>query len=350
MNVDFETIEPVAAEAPHQPTDQMLQLLFGKHITYSISGAARIGVADHMEAAPLPVDELAAKTQADAGALYRVMRMLAGVGVFKEWPGKRFSLTPVGETLKTGAPGSLRYLAMMWGDKWSTNGFGEFEHCLRTGQDGITKAYGKNVFELLAGYPDQADTFHRAMADVSAVAGEAIAAAYDFSGIRRLADVGGGHGMLLASILKNYPEVHGVLYDLPEVVTGAPVGGYLNGLNGRVDIQSGNFFERAPSGCDAYILKHILHDWSDEHCQTILKHIRKEVPAHGRVLACEMIVPGECGPAPAKMLDIEMLVLTVGGKERTADEFAELFRSAGLSLERIVPTDAPMCLIEARPL
>lgn len=350
MNLEVETTKPIEPARQPEPVAQMLQLLFGKHITYSLSGIARLGVADHMGAKPAPVEELATKTGADAGALYRVMRMLASVGVFEEALGKRFSLTSIGETLKTGVPGSLRHLAMAWGDEWSTRGFEHFGHCLSTGQDGITKAYGKNVFEVLSEYPEQASTFHRAMVDVSAIACGAIVSAYDFSGINCLADVGGGHGMFLASILKAHPKMQGVLYDLPEVVSGATASGHVSGLEGRINIQSGNFFERAPGGCDAYLMKSILHDWSDAHCHLILKHIREELPEDGRLLVCEMIIPDEPGPAPAKMLDIEMLALTVGGKERTAQEFCELLHSSGLRVERIVPTNSPMSLIEARPV
>ena len=217
---------------------------------------------------------------------------------------------------------------------------------MRTGEDGVTKAYGKNMFQLLAERPDQADTFHRAMTDSSAISGKAILAAYDFSGIGKLADVGGGHGTLLASLLRQYPHMQGVLYDLPEAVATVPINQFA-GCEGRILIESGSFFARVPQNCDAYVLKHIIHNWSDDDCRKILTLVREQLPAHGRVLICEMVIQNDPGPTPAKMLDIEMLVMTVGGKERSPGEFRDLLSSAGLRLGCIITTPSPLCVIEA---
>lgn len=332
-------------QSPVAPQSALMQLLFGKQITYALAGVARLGVADQMNSAPISIDALAEKVGAHSPSLYRVMRMLAGVGVFKEGPERQFALTPVGVQLKTNAQGSLRYMAMLFGDEWTTRAYEHFVDCMRTGSDGVTKAYGKHAFDFLAERPDQAETFQRAMTN-SAVSAQAILEAYDFTGIRRVADVGGGHGVLLASILRRYPQMQGVLYDLPEVVAGVSEDRFA-GCNGRVAIESGSFFERVPSGCDAFIMKHIIHDWSDDHCRTVLGLMREQLPANGRVLMCEMVVQDDPGPTPAKMLDIEMLVMTVGGKERSPEEFRDLFASAGLRLGRIVPTSSPLCVVEA---
>jgi hypothetical protein len=326
----------------------MGQLLFGKQLTASLSALARLGVADHMGEGAIPVEELATKVGAHAPSLYRVMRMLASVGVFSEEPGGKFALTPVGETLKTEAQGSMRAMAMMLGDEWSMHAYTRMADCIRTGVDGVTMAYGKPIFDLLAERPEQCETFQRAMTGGSAIAAQSILASYDFGGIERLADIGGGHGVLLASILEKYPAMRGVLFDLPEVVAGVPAD-RLAACGGRLDVEAGSFFERVPHGCDAYMMKHIIHDWSDEHCRTILRLIRAQLPAHGRLLVCELVMPEEPGPAPAKMLDIEMLVMTVGGKERTPREFGELFASAGLKLGRVVTTPTPICVVEALP-
>jgi O-methyltransferase domain len=330
------------------PQAALLQLFFGKQIAYCLSAVASLGVADHMGRTPVSVDALSEKVGAHAPSLYRVMRLLAGAGVFEELPEKRFALTPLSELLKTDAEGSLRYLAIIWGEDWSTRAMAEIEGCVRSGRDGVTAVFGKNIFEVFAEHPDWARKFQRAMSSFSASAGPAVVKAYDFSEIRRLADVGGGHGMLLASILKQYPSMHGVLFDLPEVIAGAPSSNHFDGCNGRVQMEPGTFFERVPSGCDAYLLKHIIHDWSDEHCRKILSLVRDQLPTGGRVLLCEMVVPAEPGMVPSKALDIEMLVMTPGGKERTRQEFAELFASAGLRLVRVVPTDGPLCVLEAR--
>jgi hypothetical protein len=337
-----------STQSAADPQILLSQLLFGKQMTYCLSGVARLGVADHMDATPMPVEEIAARTGAHAPSLYRVMRMLASMGVFKEEPGKRFALTPAGELLKSNAPGTMRYFAIMFGDEWTTRAYEHFTDCMRTGQDGVSKAYGKHVFDLLAERPEQSDTFQAAMTSSSTMAGKAVADAYDFSGIKRLADVGGGQGALLGSILRRYPDMQGVLFDRAEIVAGVPKNQF-SGCEGRIAIEPGSFFERVPSGCDAYIMKHIIHDWSDEHCCKILALMRENLPKNGRVLVCDMVVTGEPGPTPAKMLDIEMLVMTVGGKERTQEEFSELFASCGLRLNRIVPTERPICVVEAMP-
>ena len=319
------------ADQPAQPSPPppllMMQLLFGKQLTYSLSGVARLGIADHMSGEPQPVEAIAAKAGAHAPSLYRVMRMLAGFGVFKEGPQRHFALTPVGDLLKTGTPGSLRYMAMMFGEEFSTRAYEHIADCLRSGGDGVTEAYGKPIWEVLAERPEQCETFQRAMTNSTSVAADAIVEAYDFSAIQRLADVGGGHGLLLAAILRANPKLQGVLFDRPEVVAHVPKQQF-TGCDGRITTEAGSFFERVPDGCDAYLLKHIIHDWSDEHCRTILSLMRETLPKHGRVLVCEMVVSDEPGPTPAKLLDIEMLVMTVGGKERTPEEFSELFAAS----------------------
>jgi hypothetical protein len=330
------------------PMMAMMQLLFGKQLTYSLSGVARLGVADHMDGTGRPIEEIAAKCGAHAPSLYRVMRLLASFGVFKEAPPRHFALTQAGELLKSGAPGTLRYFAMMFGDEWTTRAYEHFTDCLRTGQDGVSQAYGKHVFDLLAERPDQLDTFQAAMTSSSTMAGKVVTDAYDFGGIKRLADVGGGHGALLAAILRRYPEMQGVLFDRAEIVAGVPNDQFA-GSEGRIDVEAGSFFERVPEGCDAYIMKHIIHDWSDEHCQTILRLMREKLSSDGRILVCDMVVSDDPGPTPAKLLDIEMLVMTVGGKERTKDEFAALFAASGFRLNRIVPTERPLCVVEAVP-
>jgi len=254
-----------------------MQLLFGKQLTYSLSGVARLGVADHMDKTARPIEELAAKVGAHAPSLYRVMRLLASLGVFKEGPARHFALTPVGELLKTDAPASLRAMAMMFGEEFSTRAYAHITDCLRTGGDGVTEAYGKDIWQVLAEHPAQCEVFQNAMTSNSSGSVPAIVEAYDFGGIKRIADVGGGHGFLLGSILRSYPAMQGVLFDRPEVVGSVPKNGFA-GLEGRVAVEGGSFFERVPDSCDAYIMKHIIHDWDDDHCRTILRLMREKLP------------------------------------------------------------------------
>jgi hypothetical protein len=326
-----------------------MQMLFGKHVTYSLSAVARLGVADHMDSTPVSVDRLAAQVGAHGPSLYRVMRLLASLGVFEETAGKCFALTPLGEVLRTNAPGSMRYAAMQFGDPWGTRPFEHFTECVRTGHNAVFMAWGKNAFDLLAELPEQAETFHRSMTNVSGMETAAILDAYDFSGIRTLADVGGGHGTLLAAILQRNPGMRGIVYDRPEVVAGISPGS-LGESATRMTIEGGSFFERVPAGCDAYLLKHIIHDWDDERCRVILKRVVEQLPAGGRVLICESLVSDQPVPEMPKFLDIQMLLLTEGGKERTEAEFRDLFTSAGLQLARVVRTRLPLCILEATKL
>jgi hypothetical protein len=340
-------------EQQQLPPDAIfMQLIFGKMIACSISGLARTGAADHMGPDPRPVSDIAADAGVNVDALARVLRMLSGVGVAIESPGPSFGLTPVGMLLRANSPGSLRNMAMMMADRWTMGAYAHMEHCIRTGGNGVEKAFGTGPWGYMNQHPDERDTFAAAMGDFTAVMAPAVATVGDFSRFRRIADVGGSHGVLLANLLAANDGLQGVLFDLPEVVAGAPDAGHLAAFGDRVSFESGSFFERVPADCDAYIMKHIVHDWDDASAVRILSLMRDALAAHapesGRVLLAEMVVPEEPGPAPAKFLDIEMLVLTDGGRERTEGEFAALFARAGLELVGIARTPGPMCVVEAR--
>ena len=334
------------------PFAVLSQLLWGKTVATSLSALAKLGVADHMESIPVSADWLAEKTGAHAPSLYRVMRMVGMLGVMQEHPGKLFTLTPVGRCLRADAPESQRNMAIMVGDPWQMRGYENILHALKTGEDGLFPAYGKHAFDVLGDIPEQAENFNRCMTSYSVSEVGALDGVMDFAAFRRIADVGGGHGMLLSHILRKTPGLQGVLYDLPSVVGGAARAGHFQGCEDRITFESGSMFDGVPTGCDAYIMKHILHDWSDEHCVKILRLMSDQLAAHaldaGRVFIAEMIVPDGPEPSPAKLLDIEMLVLTVGGKERTVPEFAALFAAAGLELVGVKTTQAPIALVEAR--
>jgi hypothetical protein len=334
------------------PSAQLMNLLWGKAVTTSLSAIADLGVADHMGDEPVTAAELAAKTGAHADSLYRVMRMVASLGVFQELPGQRFALTPMGRCLREDAPDSQKATAIMVGDPWQMRGYENIRHAVKTGQDGITAAYGKNGFEVLAELPDQEQNFQRCMSAYSRLELMVLAPILDFSAFERVADVGGGYGMLLGHLLRQHPALQGVLFDLPHVVAGAQASPFLSDLGGRASFEPGSMFDHVPAGCDAYIMKHIIHDWSDEHCHRILSLMSQALAAHapenGRVFLAEMIVPEGPEPAPAKFLDIEMLTLTPGGRERTVPEFGALFARAGLQLVGVKTTQGPIALIEAR--
>lgn len=343
---------PQAATPENLPPDAVImQLLFSKMMFFSIAAVAKLGIADHVLEAPRDIEDIARDTATHAPSLYRVLRLLASVGVFTEDPSRHFALNEAAQLLQSGHPRSMRDMATMFADPWQIRSYAQMDECIRTGADGVTLEFGKHAFDLFHDIPDQAANFHRAMTSFSSLASAAILEVADLSPFRRIADCGGGHGMLLSRILEKFTHLHGILFDLPEVVSGAPAAGYFHHLEGRVVFESGSFFERVPEGCDAYIMKHIVHDWDDESGRRILSLMREQViktaPKTGRIFLCEMVVPEAPGPAPAKMLDIEMLVCTRGGRERTGAEFGHLFETAGLRLVKISPTNSPVCLIEA---
>ncbi len=331
--------------APPPPDAVLMQLLMGKVPSFCLGAIARLGVADHIADEPASVEEIAKSSGTHAPSLYRVLRILSAFGVFQELPGRQFSLAPAGRLLRSDAPHSLRNMAVMQTDSWSVQSYLQLPHSIRTGGDGTTKAFGKNTFELFRDIPDQAQTFHAAMTDFTAVAVSALEGMFDFSPFRRLADVGGGHGILLRGILARTPGLEGVLFDLPEVVAGAPDAP-------RLSKQGGSFFERVPDGCDAFLMKNIIHDWDDGSCRRVLALMRdvlaKTAPENGRVFVYDMLVGDEPGPTFAKLLDIEMLVNTSGGKERTKAEFDELVGAVGMEIAAVHPTRGPLCLIEIR--
>ena len=327
-----------------------MQMLFSKMAFFSLSAVARLGIADHLSGNPVPIADLAKAASVNEDFLFRVLRMLSSTGIFSEGPARHFALSPSAEFLRSDHPRSLRAMAIMFSDPWQIESYSRIDQCIRTGTDGPTLAWGHHGFEYFKTHPAEAANFHAAMSSFSSMATGAILQVANFAGFRRIADCGGGHGFFLSRILAQTPDLQGVLFDLPEVVSGAEAGGHIKAVRDRLTIESGSFFERVPEGCDAYIMKHIVHDWDDGSARRILSLMREQLastaPETGRVFLCEMVVPDSPAPAPAKMLDIEMLVATPGGRERTAHEFAKLFESTGLRLVSITPSQSPICLLE----
>jgi SAM-dependent methyltransferase len=217
---------------------------------------------------------------------------------------------------------------------------------VRTGQPGFERVFGENAFEYFAKHLDESAIFDEAMTSISTVESQAVAATFDFSGISTLADVGGGRGFLLATILRENPSMRGILFDLPHVVVGAPPLLREQGIESRVRVEGGSFLETAPEGADAVIMKHILHDWNDDDSIRILENCHRVLPKGGRVLVVEALVPPPGQQGWAKLLDLEMLVLTPRGRERTEPEYAALFTKGGFRLTRVVPTLSPASVIE----
>lgn len=331
-------------DRPEPPPEQLLmQLALGKFVTRALTAVADVGVADHIDEAPVAAAALAAKTGTHADALGRVLRCLAAVGVFAE-TGEGFAHTPASRRLRTDDPQSMRAMVRWINCKPAWDAWGRLDHSLATGEPAFDLVHGTHVFDYFARDPDTAKVFNDAMTSFSAMTGHAVAEAYDFGGIDRLVDVGGGHGALLAAICTRHPNVRGVVFDLPDVVAGAPA--VLGELVSRIDTAGGDFFAGVPAGADAYIMKHIIHDWDDARCVQLLTHCAAGLNDGGKVLIVEQLVTDRPEATFAKLLDLEMLAMTRGGRERTEDEFAALYRKAGLRMTGITPTQSPVVVVE----
>jgi hypothetical protein len=320
-----------------------MQLASGAWVTQMIHVAAELGVADHMAAGVRPVEELAEACGAKTDGLFRLLRGLASLGIFQETAPRSFALTPLAELLRSDHPQSMRMVGRLMGDEHYL-GWADLLHSVRTGEGAFRHRYGMSVFEWYQQNPERGAIFDRAMGDHSRAQIEALLTAYDFSGITHLVDVGGGQGLLLQRLLAAYPSLRGTVLDQPQVV--APVA-VPPELAGRLTLQGGDFFTAVPSGADAYLLKHIIHDWGDEACLRILGQIRAAMAPGARVLLVEQMIPPGNAPFPGKLLDLNMLVMTEGGRERTPEEYASLLGRAGLSLQRIAPTPSPLSVVEA---
>ncbi len=325
------------------PQEQLMKFIVGKWISKPIYIAAELGIADLLSDGPKSIESLAQLSQAHAPTLYRVMRALASVGIFTESANKIFDLTPMAGCLKTGA---VRSMALMFNADWNDRAWGYLMDSVQTGDTAFEKAHGMPVSEYLEKNPHVSDIFNEANAIKAAGSHRAIINVYDFSSIHTLTDVGGGTGILMAEILTANPHLTGVVADLPSVVREAEKEILARGLRGRLQADACDFFKTIPEGSNAYLMSHVLHDWTDEQCGTILKNCRRAMQKEAKLLIVEMIVPSGNEPSIAKLLDLEMLVIT-GGRERTEAEFRALLESSGFKLSRVIPTQESISVMEA---
>ncbi len=325
----------------------MMQLLGGVFIAGTISCLAQLGIPDLVEAAPKSADELASQIGADAQALYRLMRATACVGVLTEGPDGKFSQTPLSAVLRSDVTPSLRSLAIMGGREWQGRGWSRLEYCVRTGKQALPEIYGAPTFEFFKQHPEEARIFNDAMTNFSAIDSPAVADAYDFSKFNSIVDVAGGHGLLLATILKKNPHLKGTLLEEQHVISGAAEGP-LKPVMDRATLATGDMFSSVPAGADAYIMKHIIHDWPDDLCVKILTACRKGVNPGGKLLVVDSVIQSGNDFSPAKFLDLQMLIFP-GGRERSEKQFRELFAASGWHLSRIVPTAVMDSIVEGVP-
>jgi len=335
-----------AALTPEMPPEAFLtNIAFGALMTQALYVAAKIGVADLLKDGAKTVAELAAATETGEDALYRILRSLASAGIFTETASKTFANTPYSEPLRSDVAGSFRNGAIFMGETWHWNVWGNMLYSAKTNKPAWGYTHGAEVFDYFPNHPEQAEIFNGAMTDMSVATAPAVVEAYDFSGIETLADIAGGHGYLLSRILVANPALKGILFDMPHVIAGADNLLETQGTRERIERVSGDFFREVPAA-DAYIMKHIIHDWDDERSVLILKNIHAAMKDGGRVLIVETVVPETNEPHYSKLLDLEMLV-SPGGRERTPGEYRELLARAGFRLTQIVPTKSPFSIVEA---
>ncbi len=327
---------------------QMTQLIYGFMTSQAIAVAAKLGIADLLKEQPRTAEELASATRAHAPSLNRLLRMLTSVGIFAEDANGRFQQTPLSDLLRSDHPRSARGQAILFGSEFVLRPWGELHAAVMSGRSPLEQVFGEWL-EYFNAHPDVEQMFNAGMTSGSAIEVAAVVAAYDFSRFERIVDVGGGQGTLLHAILSANPKLRGVLADRPTVVTGAAV--LRTGpIVDRCEITGVDFFTSVPGGADAYIMKWIIHDWSDEDCLKILSNCRRVIRRDGTLLIVDAVLKPPNEPDPGKLMDLNMLVMAPGGRERTEVEFAALLSQADFSLTRVIPTAGALSIIESQPV
>ena len=340
--------DPNGGKTKSTPEVALMQMATGEVVSQLIVVAAKLGIADLLADGPKSSDELARAVNVHPEALYRVLRALASLGIFAERPDGQFELTPLAEPLQTEVPTSVRARVSWAGEKWWWQVWGDLLYSVRTNKTAFDEVHGMPLFDYFRQNPETAEAFSSGMAQITGIQATAVVDAYDFTGINTLADIGGGEGILISTILKAHQNIQGMLVELPVMLEGARRVLGEKELLDRCELIEGDFFKAIPSGADAYVLKDIIHDWDDESALTILKNCRKALTSNGRLLVVDrVIVPGNT-PAFGKIVDIMMLALT-GGRERTEEEFVKLLNEADFKITQVISTQSDTSVIEAIP-
>ena len=323
------------------------QLIQSFQVSQCIYVAAKLGIADLLKDGPRRSEELAQSTGTHATSLYRVLRLLTAVDLFTEGEAHSFVLTPLGAYLQTDVPGSMRTMALAYGEKPFWPVWGTLLHSVETGEPSFQHVFGLKTWDYYAQHPEEAELFNNFMTELTVNVAPTVASAYDFSASSTLVDVGGGQGQMLASILQTHPTLHGVLFDLPHVVKGAPPLLEVAGVSDRCQVIGGDAFTAVPADYDTYLLSRVIHDWDDEHAIAILTCCHHAMKPQGKVLLVERVIPTDRMPA-LHVLESDMIMLVApGGKERTEAEYRALLKAASFELTQLVPVLPPYSLIEA---
>ena len=322
-----------------------MRLITGYWLSQAVGVAAHLGIADALAAGSRTSEELGKELSAHPKSVYRLMRLLTSIGVFSQDSGDHFTLNPLGETLLSGASGSVRNFAITETAPGHWLPWGRLFDSVQTGKPMTHETLGMELFDWYANNPEEAGFFNAAMGDLSALAAAELVRVYDFSAAQKVVDVGGSHGILLGAVLTANGAARGILYDLPHVIDTAEQH-IAPALTGRCELISGDFFESVPPGGDVHLLKQIIHDWDDDQASKILVNCHGALSPAGKLLLVEMVVPSDNAPDMAQAMDLNMLAI-LGGRERTEEEYRTLLDGAGFKLERLIATHSPFSVIEA---
>lgn len=325
---------------------RLRELIEGYRMSQMVYVAAKLGIADHLKPGPLSVSKLASLTSTHEDSLYRLLRTLAGLGIFAEEQGLTFRLTPMADLLCSDVQGSLRVSAEVVGEPWMWRPWGHLMHSIKTGEVAFDNLYGKRTWDWFAENPEPAQLFNRFMDEITGSETRAVLAGYNFSGAQNVVDIGGGRGVLLAAVLDANANARGILFDLPHVIQAAKKT-LDRGIAARINFVPGDFFKAVPSGGDLYMLKNIIHDWNDAESGKILDVLHKAMAGRGRLLLIEQIICAPNTACPAKSSDMQMMVRN-GGRNRSENEYGRLLRASRFNLTRVFPT-AGQSIIEAVP-
>jgi hypothetical protein len=346
MTVVGQSGAPAGRSRAGTASSEMLGMLNAVLVVQGLHVAAALGIADELADGPRGVEDLASAIGADPPSLYRLLRMLAAVGVVRERADQQFALTTLGGSLRSKGAESVRDWALFVGapEMWET--WSGLRDSVISGKPAFPRTHGMALWDYMASHEELGETFNRWMSRQSDQHNAALVAGYDFAQFHTVADIGGGHGSTLAEILKANPSVRGILLDLPHVVA-RPAPLEAAGVTGRVEVVGSDMLEGVPTGADAYLIKRCLMDWGDDQAVTILRNCARALPDNGMVIAVEMVLPAGNEPSPSKTFDILMLLVHEGGRIRTEAEFADLFESAGLRVTRVIPTPSSNSIIES---
>lgn len=331
------------------PSEVIMLMLMGIFRGKAVSAMADLGIADALEQKAKTATEVARELGTHEDSTYRLMRALAGAGVLVELAGQEFSLSPVGELLRTNHPQSMRAMARMIAGGEHYRAWGQLAQAVKTGEVGVVLSEGCEIWDYYSRDAERAAIFSASMTSFGMSLNEPIATAFEFGKYKTICDVGGGHGSQLLEILRQHPGTKGIVFDQPEVVAQTTEILQAAGMAKRAEAIGGTFLESVVKGADVYLARWVLHDWSDERSIRILKNIRAVVPANGRLLLAEIVVAPANSPDPAKLMDLNMLLIT-GGRERSAEEYRLLLEASGFELGRVIPTGTMMFLIEGIPV